>query len=82
MRKNWSELEKREACEKLDRSGTNAYVERMTRLRCGAATTEKKERKPVEHHGAGQPFLPTDCPHRTTNHKGSSRFTRRIYCTD
>ncbi len=69
-------------CEKFDRSGTNAYVERTTCLRCGAATTEKKEKMPVENPSAGQPFLPTDCPHRNTNRQGSSRMTRRTYCTD
>ncbi len=82
MRKNWSEIDKCEVCEKFDRGGANAYVERTTCLRCGTATTEKKENTPVEDPGTGQPFLPTDCPHRNTNHKGSSSLTRRTYCTD
>ena len=39
---DWSEIDKCEACEKFDRGGAHAYVERTTCLRCGAATTEKK----------------------------------------
>ncbi len=72
MRKSWSEIEKCEVCEKFDQSGANAYVERKTCLRCGAVTTTKHDKKIVENPGTGQPFLPTECPHRHTNHTGSS----------
>ena len=73
MKQAWALIEKCDVCEKFDRSGSNAYYERKTCVRCGHTTKVKKDQRRSS---------PSTCTNAHYNALGSTKNVKRFTCTD
>jgi len=82
MEASWATAPECDVCEEFVLTGSNAYKERKTCVKCGKVTVTKRVVQRAVDPSTGKYFDPETCPHENTNYRGSSRKTSRIFCFD